>query len=266
MKLKSIAAAVGLAISAASQAATIVPSSTAGGSDVLLDVWEQGVAGHTDQSYTLDLGMTMTQFLSASNTSSTLATLLSTDSTWTNFLASSSSTPGDLQWSIIASGNKVPTRSALLGSVTLGEDPALGQGSGITDNNVNSGNTQVATTITNLNGSGAPNVLEQVNTVASNAYYQTNQLSNFNANAWDNGNAIGVAGVQVAEALNVPGPTSTAASISVLPGTLSFIQDPVAGSYVLNYTVAAVPEIPGLGMALLGLGAMSLVARRRKNG
>ncbi len=255
MKLKFLVAAIGLIVSAASQAQIVTPS-TSGGSDLLLDVWEQGVAGAPDQSFTLNLGQTMTQFLASDTSSSTLATVLANDTTWTSFLASSSD--ANLQWSVIASGNKVPTRAGLLATVTAGEDAV---GLGLTNNNAISGNVQLASTVDNMNVQATPN--EQVNTVASNAYYQTATLSNFNGNAWDNGNALGATGVQVATLLNVGGSTAATGATALLKGTMSFAQDGT-GNYVLNYNVAAVPEASGFAVMLAGLGALTLLARRRK--
>lgn len=260
MKLKLIAAVVGLALSAASQA-QIVPPTTTGGSDLLLDVWEQGASnGAPDQSFTLNLGETMSQFLASDASSSTLATVLSTDSTWTSFLSSSSATAGDLQWSVVASGSKVPTRSSYLASVTAGEDPV---GFGATNANVNSANTTLNEVIANMNVAATPN--EQVNVKGSAAYYQTNNLSNISSNSWDNGNNLGATGVQIAQALNVGGVVSTTANTTVLPGVLGFVQNATTGNYVLSYSVAAVPEAPGFGMVLAGLVALGFVALRRKN-
>jgi len=259
MKLKLIAALAGLALSAASQA-QIVPPTTTGGSDLLLDVWEQGAAnGAPDQSFTLNLGVTMSQFLASDASSSTLANVLSTDATWTSFLSSSSAVAGDLEWSVVASGSKVPTRSSYLGSVTAGEDPV---GFAATNANVNSANTTLNEVIANMNVAATPN--EQINAKGSAAYYQTNNLSNLSSNSWDNGNALGVTGVQVAQALNIGGSTALTAATTVLPGTLAFAQN-AAGNYVLSYNVAAVPEAPGFGMALAGLVALGFVALRRKN-
>jgi hypothetical protein len=262
MKLKLIAAVVGLALSAASQA-QIIPPSTVGGSDLLLDVWEQGASnGAPDQSFTLNLNETLSQFVASASTSSTLATLLSTDSTWTGFLSSSSPVAGDLQWSVIASGNRVPTTASFLASVTTGEDPTQ---TGVTNGELNPANTQLATTIANLNVSGASNVNEQVNTVASNAYYQTYSLGNFNSYAWDNGNNLGTTGVEIAQASQSSRSSPAAATIAVLPGTLSFVQNAATGNYVLSYNVAAVPEAPGFGMALAGIAVLGFLALRRKN-
>ena len=259
MKLKLIAAVAGLIFSAASQAA-IAPATTIGGSDVLLDVWEQGAAGAPDQSFTLDLGMSLTAFVNGSKNSSTLATLLSTDSTWSNFLSSSSSAAGDLQWSVVASGAAVPSRAGLLASVTTSEDAV---GFGMVNQQVIFANQQLAPTIDSMNLAANPN--EQSNVAPSGAYYQNASLSNFNNYSWDNGNVLGATGVQVAEALNVGGSGTKLANTTLLNGTLSFVQNPGSGSYVLSYNVAAVPEMSGFGMALAGLFAMGFVALRRKN-
>jgi len=263
MKLKMIAAAAGLILSAASQAA-IVPTTTVGGSDLLLDVWEQGApGGQPDQSFTLDLGMTFNQFVTNSaNSSATLATLLSTDSTWSSFLATSDTTDaGALQWSVIASGNKVNTRPAIFGTVTAGTDPTTEGSSGfLTNNDLNNANTQVSTTISNLNTVASPN--EQVALKGSGAYYQDFSLANFNSSGFQNSNNIGVAAA-VETAKNLAGSTTAAATMTQLAGTMNFAQ--VGGNYVLSYNVAAVPEAPGSGMALAGLAALGFLAWRRRN-
>jgi len=263
MKLKMIAAAVGLILSAASQAA-IVPTTTVGGSDLLLDVWEQGApGGQPDQSFTLDLGMTFNQFVTNyASHSATLTTLLSTDSTWNSFLASSDTTDaGALQWSVIASGNKVNTRPAIFGTVTAGTDPTTAGASGfLTNADLNVANTQVATTITNMNVGANPN--EQISLKGSGAYYQDFSLANFNGSGFQNGNNIG-ATAAVETAANLAGGTTAAATMTQLAGTMTLTQ--VGGNYVLSYNVAAVPEAPGFGMALAGLAALGFLARRRRN-
>jgi len=265
MKLKMIAAAVGLILSAASQAA-IVPTTTPGGSDVLLNVWEQGApGGQKDQSFTLDLGMTFTQFINtvaSTGGTTSLATLLSTDATWAGFLATSDTTDaGVLQWSVIAAGSKVPTtRPAIFGTATVGSDPTTQGAAGfLTNNDINVSNTQVATTISNLNTVATPN--ESVNLVNSGAYYQDFALADFNTHGFANGNTIG-ATANVWTAANT-GPGTAAATMTQLAGTMNFSQ--VGGSYVLSYNVAAVPEAPGMGMALAGIAALGFIALRRRN-
>jgi hypothetical protein len=263
MKLKMIAAAVGLVLSAAAQA-TITTPITVGGSDLLLNVWEQGApGGQPDQSFTFDLGMTFNQFVTnQANSTATLATLLSTDATWQGFLASSDTADlGALQWSVIASGNKVNTRPAIFGTATAGTDPTTAGSSGfLTNGDLNNANVQVATTIANLNTAANPN--EQVALKASGSYYQDLQLSNFNAAGFSNGNNIGDT-ASVWTASNLSGSTTTAAVMKQLAGTMTFAQ--VGGNYVLSYNVAAVPEASGVGMSLCGLFALGFLAVRRRN-
>jgi len=256
MKLKFLVAALGLIASAASQAQILQtnnPGNT--GSDLLLDVWEQGASnGAPDQSFTLNLNETLTQFLASDTTSSTLATLSSGDSTWTNFLASSSA--ADLQWSVIASGNKLPTRAGTLATVTAGEDVTT---FAINNLSITSANTALNTVIDNLNVQATPN--ESVNIAPSPAYYQQYNLGSFGQNIWDNGNVLGATGVQVATLNAIAGTAATVVAPVVLTGTMSFAQG-TNGNYVLNYV--AVPEAPGFAVMLAGLGALTLLARRRK--
>ncbi len=263
MKLKMIMAAIGLTLSAASQAA-IVPTTTIGGSDLLLNVWEQGApGGQQDQSFTLDLGITFNQFVTnAASSSATLATLLSTDSTWSTFLATSdTANVGALQWSVIASGNKVNTRPAIFGTVTVGTDPTTAGSSGfLTNGDLNASNTQVSITIANMNTVANPN--EQIALKGSGSYYQDLSLATFNGVAFSNGNNIG-ATAAVETASNLAGGNTAAASMAQLAGTMTFAQ--VGGNYVLSYNVAAVPEAPGAGMALCGLAALGFLGLRRRN-
>jgi hypothetical protein len=273
MNLKMIAAVIGLVFSAASNAGNITPTTNIGGSDLLLNVWEQGApGGQADQSFTFDLGMTFGQFVANQSTSSaTLATLLSTDSTWQGFLASSDTADaGALQWSVIASGNKAynNTRPAIFGTATVGTDPTTQGNSGfITNSDLNSANTQLGTTINNLNATSAAvagNANEQVALKGTGAYYQDFTLSNFNSRGFQDGNAIGATGA-VWTASNVSGGNTTAAVMTELQGTMTFAQ--VGGNYVLSYNVpvAAVPEASGVNMALCGLFTLGFLAVRRRN-
>ena len=259
MKLKLIAAVVGLALSAASHAA-INSTGNAGGSDLLLDVWEQGATGgQADQSFTLDLGETFSQFVNTSSSSATLATLLSTDSTWQSFL--SSSDLSSLQWSVIASGSHVVgTNAGIFGTAAAGTDPTTSGAFGFpTNSDLQNSNTQIATFIQNLNATGAA---EQVGLKGSGIYYQDLHLSDYNGVSFSNSNAIGT-DATVWSVNTIAKGTNTAAAVTELAGTMSFNQ--VGGNYVLSYNVAAVPEAPGFGMALAGLAALGFLAIRRRN-
>ncbi len=261
MKLKMIVAVAGLAFGAA-HAAQITTPGTVGGSDLLLNVYEQGApGGQPDQSFTFDLGMTFNQFITtvAAGPTTTLATLLSSDTTWQSFLSSSDTADaGALQWSVVASGNKVNTRPAIFGSVTAGTDPHLAGTSGFpTNQDLNQSNTQLTTFINNLNTVANPT--EQVGLKGSGMYFQDLALANWNGVSFSTNNNIGDSAA-VAWINNLSGGTTAAAVVSEATGTLNFSQ--VNGSYVLTY-VNAVPEASGMGMALCGLAALGFLARRR---
>ncbi len=259
MKLKFIAVLAGWTLSAASQAA-ILGTTNAGGSDLLLNVWEQvAPGGQPDQSFTLNLNETLSQFVAQSGSTATLATLLSTDATWTSFLASSDTADaGVLRWSVIASGNKTVGKGpSILGTVTAGTDPTTAGRSGfLIGNDLLEANAALSGMIGGLD----KNLDEQVAARLSNGYYQAYDMQDFNSSGFDNGNAIGVTA-------NVETGTSDLgtrpATMTQLPGTMNFSQ--VGGNYVLNYTVAAAPEAPGWLAMLAGLAALTLIGRRRKS-
>lgn len=261
MQIKYIVAALGFA-AAAAHAAQIVPPSTVGGSDLLLNVWEQADPnGKPDQSFTLDLGQTLTGFVNAQGTyaaagTTTLATLLSSDSLWQSFLASSD-VPA-LQWAVVASGNKVPKLAGILATIAPTDNANVS-----TNQSVIVANNQLVATIAALNSAGvvSGNALEQVNAAPSNAYFQTYALNTFNTSQWNNSSAIGST-MGVGTANNVGGFTSLPDAVAVLPGAFTFAQ--TGSSYVLTYSVAAVPEATGFGMVLAGFGVMGFLGLRRR--
>jgi len=270
MKLKLIATAVALTLSAASHATNIVSPATAGGSDVLLSVWEQGAAGAPDQSFTLDTGITMSAFLA--NPTNLSATLLSTDSLWSSFLASSN--VASLQWAVEASGKVVSPnpddgtikQPSILSTITAGTTAAAtGQFTVV----VGGMNTQNQGYINALNQQAANNGVnpqESVNPVGTNAYFQGLQMDSWNLQTngvngpWTASNALGTS-AQVIQLTNSKNSPDVAYS-NLLAGTISFAQS--GANYVLSYNVAAVPEAPASMMGLAGLGLLAFMAARRR--
>jgi len=266
MKLKLIATAIALTLSAASHATNIVLPTTAGGSDVLLSVWEQGAAGAPDQSFTLDTGINMAAFLA--NPTSLSATLLSTDSLWSSFLASSN--VASLQWAVEASGKVVSPNPAdgtgkqpsILSTITAGTTAAAtGQFTVV----IGGMNTQNQFYINALNTNANP--LESVNAKGTNAYFQGLQMDSWNLQTngvngpWTASNALGTS-AQVLQLTNSKNSPDVGYS-NLLAGTISFAQS--GANYVLSYNVAAVPEAPASMMALAGLGMLAFLAVRRKS-
>ncbi|MBC7662768.1 MAG: PEP-CTERM sorting domain-containing protein [Caulobacter sp.] len=266
MKLKLIATAIALTLSAASHATNIVLPTTAGGSDVLLSVWEQGAAGAPDQSFTLDTGINMATFLA--NPTSLSATLLSTDSLWTSFLASSN--VASLQWAVEASGKVVSPNPAdgtgkqpsILSTITAGTTAAAVGQFTVVIGGMSGQNLGYINALNQI----APNPQESVNPVGTNAYFQGYQMDSWNLQTngvngpWTASNALGTSAqvLQLTNSKNSP----DVGYANLLAGTISFAQS--GANYVLSYNVAAVPEAPASMMGLAGLGLLAFMAARRR--
>jgi hypothetical protein len=262
MKLKFIAAALGLVASASSFAAIDTGNTLVTGGELFLVVYEQGVAGKPDQSFTFDLGLSAQAFRAASGTSQTWATLTSTDAVWANFLATSDL--ASLQYSVIGVDGNKPTN--ILSTVTVGQENTIA--GNISYSNVTTAIGVVNNYLLNVNTTGTHFTQangESVNLVGSGAYFMdtTNALNNFNFVGWGNNNAVGTTSEFTQVTRAATGGLSLKAIETVQQGTVSFAN--TANGYVLSYNVAAVPEPEGLTLALAGFGIMGFLgARRRK--
>jgi len=266
-KLKYLVAALGLVASVPSFATIADPTTPAGGGELFLVVWEQGVVGKTDQSFTLDTGITYANFLAGASSSQTLADILSTDTTFQAFLASSSLS--DLQYAVIG-GTTVLSPVTLLTTVHAGDEAQVALG---TNNQITGALNQLPTFLNAVNTTGThPGGVavngESSNPTGSSAYFMdvNNPLQYFNlafGGTFSNSNLIGVSS-EFTTLAKVAGFGTKPGNEVVLPGIVNFAQ--VGNDYVLSYTVAAVPEPTGLGMALAGLGMLGFIGLRRKQG
>lgn len=257
MKLKYLVAALGLVATAGSQAA-IVNADPLGLSEAFLTVYD------SNNSYTLDLGITYTALLAKLPGSTTTLATLGT-SNWTTYLSGADTTAW--QYAVLDEKNAGPTNTtSLLTTVT----PDIVGHINNDDLNTNSGNVQAAegqvnnyatavsrtgTHVTQANG-------DSVNAVSTPGYFLTTSMDSFNGNNITNSVSVGTA-VAFEKVTRSPlspldNPTET------LLGTMQLAQ--VGSSYVLNYsTVAAVPEPTGYALALAGFGMLVFVARRRND-
>lgn len=281
MKLKMIAAAALAAVSMSSFAA-IAPASSGNGE--LFVVIQDATA---QISYTLDLGVTMTQFLASNQQVGGYTqdwSLNLGDGQFASFLAQTN--PANYQWAVLASdalgpvtgGNQRLFATAAVGTTaatiqtTLNANlrGAIGTaGIGNFYNAVNaSGSHGVAgvpldfavngSSVNNITDAGAGYFGEAGGTgprLAGNAlpYSMTNAIgaisSFYSLASTASAGAIGAAGFnQFANAA----------------GAGSFTLASNANAYSLNYTIAAVPEPTGLALLLAGLGAIGFVGRRRQ--
>ena len=276
MKLKYIVAALGLVASASSFAEIIAPS-VAGGGELFLVVYQEGTAnGGAEQSYALDLGITTSQFFSSkSSVPQTWATLTSSDSVWTNFLATSY--VPSLQYAVIgaqstSSSAAQATSTALFSTVKAGDEALV---TGVTTNAQLStfiGGT-IGGYIANVNASPTGNHTglgsvangESVDAKGTAAYFQTQNMATFNGGTvkFANNNAVGTSAEFTS--LYRLGAATAKAPESIAPGLVSFAK--TGNDYVLSYNsanVSPVPEASGFAMALAGFGLMGFVAVRRK--
>jgi len=259
MKLKYLVAALGLVASAASYAdispaAGSNPVAPTGGAEMLLVVWD------ANSSYTLDLGITYTQFLSQGT--STLTTLGGTN--WSSFLATADQS--SWQYALIdAKTNNAGNNAAILSTVDASYVGLINSA----DNNIYSsniqnaqnqiGNFQVAVGATGTHTTVANG--DSVNAVGTPGYFLTTSMDTFNSFAYLNAIAVGSSAAVELVQRNTSGisdPTET------LLGTATFAKS--GSNYVLSYaSVAAVPEPTGYALALAGFGVLGFIGRRRRD-
>ena len=280
MKLKSIVAALGLVASATSFAGIVLPQ-TAGGGELFLVVFEQNAPnGGLDQSFTLDLGVTTSQFTAAKDTHQVWATLdISTNADWARFLATSDIP--SLQFAVMGSQSSSTSAtqnvaSTVFSTVTLGNEgsvvpPAVLATSQTSNSQLSSmiGGTMTAYT-NNVSNTGTHLTQDNgwsVNAIGSGAYFQDANMAAFNSTLkFSNSNAVGSAPVEFTSLYRSPVGSGKALQY-VEPLMVSFAQS--GGQYVLNYGTSAaiptaMPEASGFAMGLAGFGLLGFVAVRRK--
>ena len=276
MKLKYIVAALGLVASATSFAGIVLPQ-TAGGGELFLVVFEQNAPnGGLDQSFTLDLGVTTSQFTASKDMHQAWATLdISTNADWARFLATSDIP--SVQFAVMGSQSSSSSAtqnvaSTVFSTVTIGNEGGV-VGPTAPQQNSNSqlssmiGGTMTAYT-NNVSNTGTHLTQDNgwsVNAIGSGAYFQDASMATFNATLkFSNSNAVGSAPVTFTSLYRSPVGSGKALQY-VEPLMVSFAQ--VGTQYVLNYgsnAIAAVPEASGFAMALAGFGMLGFVAARRK--
>lgn len=280
MKLKMIAAAALAAVSVSSFAA-IAPASSGNGE--LFVVIQDSTA---QISYTLDLGVTMTQFAASNQLVGGYSQdWLLSDPQFASFL--SQTTAANYQWAVMAadslgavSGNaqrlyataQVGTTAATIQSTQ--NSPLRGAiGSAALGNFYNAVNTSGTHGASGspldfaVNGSSVNNITD-----AGAGYFGeaggTGPRLQANVLPFSMTNAIGASSSFYSLGSSASAGTVGTAGYSQFAnaaGAGSFtLAAGQGGGYALNYTIAAVPEPTGLALALAGLGAVGFVGRRRQ--
>jgi hypothetical protein len=250
MKLKHIAAAVLAVASAVPALAAITPAST-GNSELFLVVYGTGLAGQSDASYTLDLGILGKSFITSPTLSVTVG-----GANWDAFAASVDLTTA--KWAVMGGDNTgvgVGARN-LLTTVQVGNEAGA---SALVTENLTSSLAVVDQYISDVGLTGTHGTLtdgDSFNKKGGNDYFLANLGNTLNNQlSFDNSNLIGT----TSEFTNlIRSPALTPVTEQVL-GTLNFAQ--VGNTYQL---VTAVPEPGGVALALTALGMLGFVGRRRK--
>ncbi len=257
MKLKMTMAAVAVAMASfAGQASADVATAASGNGELVFSIWDATVGA--ESSYTRDLGMTITSFMSG----------VSTGQSW-NFLADATlagwmTGKTGLKWNIAAGDNvsahtyitSTPsTFDNFAGSTSFTSSQARNLGLGL---DTYLGGVNVATPGT----LAADNLSVQINGKATGGY-----AGNFGG-SWGSKLTIVDSSGLVGQSLNLykitalaSGGTSTAAPFTQLKfGTNDYT---ATFTNTGTLTIAAVPEADTWAMLLAGLGLMGFIARRR---
>lgn len=256
MKLKYIIAALTLLGSAASQAALVKPDDLGNG-ELALVVYD------SNASYTLDLGVTYSQFLAGANASATFATLNS--SNWNSFASAEAGNSADWQYAVIgAKTNHAGNNSAILSTISADFVGTVGAGDPFNSASVEGGVAQFPAYYDAVNATGTHKSAangDSYNLSGTPAYFLTNGMDTFNGVLYENSSAVGTA-MAVDQVIRNQASLS-APTENTLAGLMNLSL--VGSNYVLNYNVAAVPDAPGVATSAAGLALVGFMALRRRN-
>lgn len=263
MKLKYLVAAMGLVASIGAQAAIGGPKGTAADPSAAPELF--AVVYDENSSFTIDLGVTFSSFLaSGGTTSTTWATLTSSDSLWNSFITTADTS--NLRYAVIGSGASTTAGAPypILTTVQAGDESTT---TSYTTKQVITAGIQVQAYVNEVNKTGTHKTVangESVNTSDTSAYFDYYTTSTFNDVLFNNTNAVNSKS-EFTLVYSSAGPFGDPLSEKVQAGTV--LLSGSGTNYSLTYTanVAAVPEPTGYALALAGFGAFGLLARRRRS-
>jgi hypothetical protein len=246
MKMTLVAGALALAVAGQANAAILGASTTVGGADLILSVWDT----NTNTSYTRDLGVTAASFL-ASPTTFSLNSVA--DANWTTFLGGVAATD-TTNWNVVGMLN---VASYLFTSATA---PAAADANAVIK--TYNGSDAYMTGASVLAGA-ATSVIVTGATTSGYAGYQFG--SNFGGkSSFSDSSALNLAGTSTMGFFGVAASTARIGSGTITAYTPTFTLSST-GALTAGAAVAAVPE-PGEWLLMLsGLALIGFIATRRKN-
>lgn len=255
MKLKHIVAAVAAA-AAVSPAFAVGGFDEASAGDLFLVVWEGSPA--TPESYSIDLGKTLSSFNPSSSFNLTLS---GSDANLTSFLASA--TTSALKWAVLAGNiDNTSNVSSVLTTVQAGQES---QATGLLGTDVQNGQVQIQSLGGYLNQKATlqSGYYSSVDASSSSGFFGKTNMNSLNLQfPFNNSNSIGQSAALDLLQVDPSGDPSLNAALTVEAGKFNLVN--TAGTYSLQYSVASVPETDGMVLLSAGLGVLGFVGRRRR--
>lgn len=260
LQLKTIVAAVALAVVAGHASAAIPLNNTATGTGVLFYAYDDSA----NTSYVQDLGLTFSSFLPSSAAASTPGTTnwsVGSNTSWSDYLASVSGDTSNTYWGVIAGSSTYAVGSSILGThgvlstIRVGEDI-----SGQTSANAKSAvGTYLRNPILAING---------LTPDATSGFFSASGSADNLAMNWKHnggGKMFNVDNV-IGQSSEFQYGNSMAAFSSTTYGNVAGVSTFSFDGGTLSYTVPAVPEPSSYAMMVGGLMLVGgIAARRRRN-
>jgi len=248
LKLSIIAGALALAVSAQANAGIAGASTTVGGGDLILSVWDTTSA----TSYTEDLGISLSSFLASPTTPLSVAA----DANMTTFLSGATASTTVWNLAAMASGTAFSAYN-FLSTAAAGTTPSAISNATVKTYNSSTDGFMAAVAL----AAGTANSVVVANSANPTAYAGgTTWGSNFGGKA----NFSNAAGLGVSQSFFSLKPSSAS---GIGQATVTAFANPVTlsttGTLSIG-TVAAVPEPGEWALMLSGFGLVGFIAARRK--
>lgn len=258
-KMKALVAAV--ALTASMSASADIATATNGNGELVFSVWD--ATEGSESSYSRDLGVDLTSFLSGTTAGSSWD--YAADATFTSWYNSLTATAqSGLQWNIMA-GDASGARRGITTAVVDG----LVASTSFTQAQARAAMTPLDTVISGLNAAMPGNlVADNLSTVIEGS--ATTGYAGYTGSNWGGWFNLSSTAAGIGDSLNLYSFTAASfgnAAIAAPITQLAFDGTSYKATFTSNglsiAAVSAVPEADSWAMLLAGLGLMGFIARRR---